>query len=163
MRRIRTLAAVAALTLLQAACHGGGTTTTGPSPTTPESGFLTGTWRGPVTIHREGLPDTTGTSVWTFVLVPLTGGTSYTATITLQHPYLPFTATGLSTSVLPAQPGGRINTQGSYPSPRGCQGVLGSAGTAQTDRIDATFDGSDCVFNPGPVGFTGSVTLSKDR
>ena len=93
MRTIGTFAAVAALSLLQAACHGG-TTTTGPSPTTPESGFLTGTWRGPVTIHREGLPDTTGTSVWTFVLVPLTGGIGYTATVTLQHPYLPVTATG---------------------------------------------------------------------
>jgi hypothetical protein len=83
--------------------------------------------------------------------------------VTLQHPYLPVTATGLTTSVLPAQPGGRFSTQGFYPSPRGCQGVLGSLGTAQTDRIEATFDGSDCVLNPGPVGFTGSVTLTKDR
>jgi hypothetical protein len=162
MRRIRIVAAVVALSLLHAACHSG-TTTTGPSPITPESGFLTGTWRGPVTIHREGLSDTTGTSVWTFVLVPQTGGTGYTATVTLQHPYLPVTATGLTTSVLPAQPGGRFSTQGFYPSPRGCQGVLGSSGTAQTDRIEATFDGSDCVLNPGPVGFTGSVTLTKDR
>jgi hypothetical protein len=138
-----------------------GTTTTGPSPTTPESGFLTGTWRGPVTIHREGLPDTTGTSVWTFVLIPQTGGTGYMATATLQHPYLPVTATDLVTSIIPAQPGGHIATQGFYPSPRGCRGVVGSIGTAQTDRIDATFDGSDCVLLSVPVGSTGSVTLTK--
>lgn len=162
MRNIRTVFVGAALGLFLAACHGG-TTTTGPSPTQPESAFLAGTWRGPVTIHREGLPDTTGTSVWTFVLVPLTGGTGYMATVTLQHPYLPVTATGLSTSILPAQPGGHIATQGFYPSPRGCRGALGSLGTAQADRIEATFDGADCALNPGPVGFTGAVTLTKDR
>jgi hypothetical protein len=162
MKIIRTIAGIATLSLLLAACHGG-TTTTGPTPTQPENGFLAGTWRGPVTIHREGLPDTAGTSVWTFALVPQTGGTTYSTTVTLQNSYLPVTASSLTTSVLPAAPGGRISTEGFYPSPRGCQGVLTSVGTAQTDRIDATFDGSDCVLNQGPVGFTGSVTLTKDR
>jgi hypothetical protein len=93
----------------------------------------------------------------------LTGGVGYSATVTLQHPYLPVTTSPLTTSVLPAQPGGQISTQGFYPSPRGCQGSLKSVGTAQTDRIDATFDGVDCVLTSGPATFTGSVTLSKDR
>src|SRR5260221_159009 len=74
--------AVAFLVLLLAAC-GDGTTTTGPSPATPESSFLSGTWSGPVTLHREGLPDTTGTSTWTFVLMPGTSGTTFTTILTV--------------------------------------------------------------------------------
>jgi len=100
---------------------------------------------------------------WTFGLIPLTGGAGYAAALTLQHPYLPVTAASLTTAVLPAQPGGRISTQAFYPSPRGCQGSLKSVGTAQSDRIDATFEGVDCVFISEPSTFTGSVTLTKDR
>jgi hypothetical protein len=163
MRLTRARGLGMALGLLLAAACGDGTTTTGPSPTTPESSFLSGTWSGPVTLHREGLPDTTGTSTWTFVLMPGTSGTTFTTTLTVAHPYLPITAT-VSTSLNPAAPGGHISTIGFYASPRGCQGDVHSAGTAQTDRIEATFAGSDCVpSSDGPVAFTGSVSLTKVR
>jgi hypothetical protein len=153
--------AIAALSLLFAAC-GGGTTTTGPTAPPAESSFLTGTWQGPLTIHREGLPDSTGMSTWTLALVPNTNGTTFTTTLTSQNAYIPVTTT-LSTAIVPAQPGGHITTAGFYPSPRGCQGSLLSAGTAQVDRIEATFEGSDCVPSVGPVAFTGSVSLTKSR
>jgi hypothetical protein len=50
-----------------------------------------------------------------------------------------------------------------HPSPRGCQGDFTSIGTAQVDRIEATFNGSDCVLSAGPVLFTGAVSLTKAR
>jgi hypothetical protein len=161
MTRVTRLVVV--LTLIwAAACGGDGTTTTGPTPAPGESSFLTGTWRGTVTIHREGLPDTTGTTTWTFALVPNTGQTTFQTTIAVEHPWLPIT-TSVTTSVIPATPGGHISTVGLYPSPRGCQGALGSAGTAYTDRIEASFEGSDCQQLPETSVFSGTVTMTKSR
>jgi len=107
-------------------------------------------------------PDTTGTSTWTFVLAPNTAGTTFYTTLAINHPYLSVTTT-LTTSILPAAPGGRTSAVGFYPSPRGVRAISAVIGTAQLDRIEATFNGSDCVLSAGPVVFTGSVSLTKAR
>jgi hypothetical protein len=96
------------------------------------------------------------------VLAPNSAGTTFYTTLAINHPYLPVTTTP-TTSILPAQPGGRTSAVSFYPSPRGCQGDFTSIGTAQVDRIEATFNGSDCVLSAGPVIFTGSVSLTKAR
>jgi hypothetical protein len=141
---------------------GDGTTTTGP--TSPENSFLAGTWRGSVMVHRDGLPDTTGTTTWTFQLVPNTGGASFTTTITVEHPWLAIPSATMTTGLYaPATPGARISTVGSYPSPRGCVGALGSTGIAYQDRIDADLSGSDCLQLPETSVFIGTVTLTKSR
>lgn len=149
-----------ASTVLLAACGGGGTTTS-PTDAPGETSFLTGTWRGPATIHREGLPDSTAATTWTFTLVPNTGRSTFTTKLTAQDAWLPISAT-LSTGVSPVTPGGHINTVGSYTSPRGCQGTIASFGTAYQDRIEASFEGVDCPQLPATAVFNGSVTLTKE-
>jgi hypothetical protein len=151
---------IVASTVLLVACSGDGTTTTGPTPTREDS-WLTGTWRGTVTIHREGLPDTTGTTTWTFSVVPLTEKSTFTTTVSIQHPWLPITATLTTALYAPLVPGTRVSTQGAYTSPRGCQGTLGSTGVAGADRIEAVLDGYDCQQLPETGAFSGSVTLMK--
>jgi hypothetical protein len=144
-------------------CGGGGSPT---APSGGETSFLTGTWRGPVTVRREGLPDIIGTAAFTFALVPNTGGTTFRTTVALQHPWFP-PSMSLDTAITPAMPGGRIAIAGTYASPRGCEGLLNSAGTATQNRIDADLIGSEgtgCfpALLPGPVTFDGSVVLTKD-
>jgi hypothetical protein len=141
---------------------GDGTTTTGP--TSPENSFLAGTWRGSVMVHRDGLPDTTGTTTWTFQLVPNTGGASFTTTITVEHPWLAIpSATVTSGLYAPTTPGARISTVGSYASPRGCVGAIGSTGMAYQGRIEADLSGSDCLQLPETSVFSGTVTLTRSR
>jgi hypothetical protein len=152
---------VSLLLPLVSACGDGGTTTGGPTAPS-ESSFLSGTWRGTVTIKRDGLADSTTPTTWTFELVPNTGLTTYRTTISMQDPWLPITTT-VSTALTPPTPGASISTQGSFASPRGCQGEVGSNGTAQTDRIDATFYGVDCLQLPETSVFSGTVSLTKAR
>lgn len=112
---------IVASTVLLVACFGDGTTTTAPT-TTGESSWLTGTWRGTVTTIHEGLPDTTGTTTWTFALVPLTNRSTFTTFVSMQHPWLPITATLTPALYAPLVPGTRISTQGAYASPTGVRG-----------------------------------------
>jgi hypothetical protein len=157
----RWLPALLTSTLLLAACGGGGTTT-GPTPT-GESSFLTGTWNGTVTIHRDGLADTTAPTTWTFTLVPNTAAMTFTTQIVLRDAWLPITAMVTTGLYAPATPGSGIHTIGAYTSPRGCQGQLLSDGTAMADRIEANFQGVDCQQLPATAVFSGSVTLTKSR
>ncbi len=140
------------------------TVSCGGSPSAPSSpqSFLAGTWRGTVTIQvnpnaSNPPPATTGTTTWTFEVVPQTNLQAFRTTVQSENTWLPIT-TIASTALVPGNtPPAHISTQGSYNSPRGCQGTFGSAGTADTTRIEADFTGVDCQL----MTFTGSVVLTK--
>jgi hypothetical protein len=140
-------------------CGDGSSTTTGPS----SSSFLTGTWRGTVTIAVNpgdpGAPaPTSGAITWTFEVVPQTNLQTFRTTISSQHSWLPVTTTA-STALTPGNtPPAQISTQGQFDSPRGCRGTFGSVGTANALRIEADFTGVDC----NQATFTGSVVLTKN-
>src|SRR5438094_8474251 len=134
------------------------------SPTGPSAGqsFLSGTWRGTVTIQPgPGQPNapapTTGSTTWTFEVVPQTNLQTFRATIRSENSWLPITMTG-TTAIVPGNtPPTQISTQGDYASPRGCRGTFGSFGMAEATRIDADFNGVDCGAT-----FTGRVILTKE-
>jgi hypothetical protein len=146
------LVAVASLAVL-AGCGDGKVPT---SPSTPAS-FLVGTWRGTVTIQPTGQPATSAATTWTYSVVPQTNQQSFNTTIRSDHPWLPITTQAVASIAPSANPPTTIGTQGEYTSPRGCRGALGSLGTAEATRIEATFHGADCGTT-----FDGSVTLTKD-
>ena len=135
-----------------------------PAPTTPSASmsFLAGTWRGTVTIHvNPGAPDaplsTSGSTTWTFEVVPQTNLQTFLATIHADDAWWSVD-TIATTAVSPTNtPPTQISTQGDDRSPRGCQGTFGSFGTADATHIDADFKGADCNL----VTFTGRVTLTK--
>ena len=140
---------------------GCGDSAPGPAaPSGPQS-FLTGTWQGTVTIHvnpgiPNALPPTSGSTTWTFEVVPHTNVQTFRTTIRSDHPWLPITTTA-STAIIPGNtPPAQMSTQGDYSSPRGCRGTFGSFGMAEATHIDADFSGTDCT-----VTFTGRVTLTK--
>lgn len=133
-----------------------------PSAPSPGESFLTGTWRGTVTIqvnpNAPGAgPPTSAATTWTFEVVPQTNLQTFQVTIRSEHPWVPITTTATAALGPGNSPPVHISTQGNYASPRGCQGTLGSAGTAQTTRIEADFTGVDCQLST----FTGSVVLTK--
>ena len=135
-----------------------------PSPTGPSSSsFLSGTWRGTVTIAVNpgdpGAPaPTSGPITWIFEVVPQTNLQTFRTTINSQHSWLPIT-TSASTGLTPGNtPPAQISTQGQFDSPRGCRGTFGSVGTANASRIEADFTGVDC----NQATFRGSVVLTKD-
>lgn len=150
----------AALALMTISACGGSSS----SPTAPSGGqsFLTGTWRGTVTIQpNAGDPNppaaTSAATTWTFEVVPQTNLQSFRATIRSEHPWLPISTIG-STALIPGNtPPAQISTQGDYASPRGCRGTFGSFGVAEATRIDADFTGVDCNAT-----FRGRVLLTKD-
>jgi hypothetical protein len=154
------LCGAVALTLMTIAACGGSSS----SPTAPPGGqsFLTGTWRGTVTIQPNAgdpnaPPGTSAATTWTFEVVPQTNLQSFRATIRSDHPWLPISTIG-STALIPGNsPPAQISTQGDYASPRGCRGTFGSFGVAEATRIDADFTGVDCVET-----FRGRVLLTKD-
>jgi hypothetical protein len=149
--RILSLAGIALMT----ACGGESESPTRPSE--PQS-FLTGTWRGEVTIERQNQTPTAGTTTWTFTTEPGTNRQTLRTSIRVDHPWLGITSTS-STAVTPSpDPPARVSTQGNYASPRGCQASLASIGDATATRIVATFEGVDCGET-----FRGSVTLTKDQ
>jgi hypothetical protein len=132
----------------------------GKAPTSPSGplSFLSGTWRGTVTIEATGQPPASAPMTWTFVVVPQSNQQSFNATIQSQHPWLPITMQGVADIAPSANPPTQIGTEGNYSSPRGCRGVFGSFGIAEATRIEASFDGADC----NDTTFRGTVTLTKD-
>ena len=147
------LAAVGALS-------GCGREATPTSPSSPTS-FLSGTWRGTVTIRESPRdpnppPPSTGEMTWTFEVVPQTNLQSFRTTIRSTHPWLTMETSG-TTALSPGNsPPTQISTHGEFDSPRGCRGTFGSVGDAQATRIEADFTGTDC-----PSTFTGRVVLTK--
>lgn len=148
------------LLLLLTACGGSSPNPTGPSAPTS---FLTGTWRGTVTIEVNPgdpnvLPPTSGAMQWTFEVVPQTNLQSFRATVRSEHGWL--TMATIATSALsPGNvPPAQISTQGEFDSPRGCRGTFGSVGVADATRIEADFTGTDCQ----QATFIGRVVLTKD-
>ena len=132
-------------------------------PTAPSSSsFLTGVWRGTVTVQVNpgdpgAQPPTTGAMTWTFEVVPDTNRQTFRATVRAQHGWLAEELLG-TTAITPGNtPPVQISTQGNYASPRGCRGTFGSFGTADATRIDADFTGVDCDH----ATFAGRVTLTK--
>jgi hypothetical protein len=134
-----------------------------PSPTGPsgETSFLTGTWRGTLTITRTGEPDVTGATTWTFEITPGTGRQNFRTTIQSDNAWLLITAT-TSSGISPSpEPPTQIATTGTYASPRGCRGDFVSIGEVQARTIDADFIGADCDLGVGRVSFQGRVRLTK--
>ena len=133
-------------------------TPTGPSG---QTSFLTGTWRGTLTIQPNPTGPQPGSPIgggvtWTFEVVPQTNLQTFRSTIRSENSWLAITMTA-STAIIPGNtPPAQISTQGDYNSPRGCRGSFGSFGVAEATRIEADFTGVDC-----PVPFTGSVVLTK--
>ena len=156
--RIRQACLVLAVTLTYLGCGDGRAPT---APSGPES-FLTGTWRGTMTIQVNpgdpgAPPPTTGATTWTFEVVPDTNLQTFRATIRSEHTWLPITTTA-TTAIVPGNtPPAQISTQGDYGSPRGCRGSFSSFGVAEATRIDADFHGTDCNL----ATFTGRVVLTK--
>ena len=159
--KARTISQVGPLSvlLLVTACGRESSSPTGPS----SSSFLSGTWRGTVTIAvNPGDPGApapmSGPITWTFEVVPQTNLQTFQTTINSQHSWLPVTTTA-STGLTPGNtPPAQISTQGQFDSPRGCRGTFGSVGTANASRIEADFTGVDC----NQATFRGSVVLTKD-
>jgi len=149
---------VAAVPLL-AALFGCDREATPTSASNPRS-FLEGVWTGTVTIERQGEPTASGTTTWTFEVMPGTNLQSFNVRIESQHAFLPITATVLSQITPGNTPPARISTQGTYTSPRGCTGSLLSVGTADARTIDADFSGVDCPSLQQPT-FAGRVRLTK--
>ena len=150
---------VAALLLIPVAGCGGTT----PSPTAPSSqSFLSGTWRGTVTIQPNPdaptpPPAVSGATTWSFEVVPQTNLQTFRATIRSENAWLPI-STISTTAIVPGNTApAQISTQGDYDSPRGCRGTFGSFGVAEATRIDADFIGVDCN-----VTFRGRVVLTKN-
>jgi hypothetical protein len=132
-------------------------------PTVPSgpTSFLTGTWRGTVTIQVNPRdpnppPATTGDMTWTFEVVPQTNLQSFRATIRSTHPWLTMDTTATTALSPSSSAPTQISTHGEFNSPRGCRGTFGSVGDAQATRIEADFTGTDC-----PSTFTGRVVLTK--
>lgn len=148
-----------AVVLLLIALTGCGREDTPTSPTTSRS-FLEGVWTGTLTIEREGEPTTSGSTTWTFEVMPGTNLQSFNVRIQSQHAFLPITTTVLSQITPLNTPPARISTQGTYPSPRGCTASLLSVGMAEARTIDADFSGVDCPSLQHPT-FTGRVQLTK--
>ena len=148
------------LLLLLTACGGSSPSPTGPSAPTS---FLTGTWRGTVTIEvnpgdPNALPPSSGAMQWTFEVVPQTNLQSFRTTVRSEHSWLTVTTTA-TTAVTPGNtPPTQISTQGGFDSPRGCRGTFGSVGMAEATRIEADFTGTDCQ----QATFIGRVVLTKN-
>ncbi len=155
IRRVGPVLLLVSLT----ACGGSSSNPTAPSPPTS---FLTGTWRGTLTILVDpgtpnAQPESSGPVQWTFEPVPGTNLQTFLASMQAQHPWFASTATG-STALTPGNtPPVQISTLGGHDSPRGCRGTFGSVGTAQATRIEADFTGTDCQSST----FTGRVVLTK--
>src|SRR5262249_10260631 len=110
---------------------------------------------------NPGTPDAlgpiSGSTTWTFEVVPLTNLQTFRATIHAENAWWPLetiaTAAVSPTNTPPTQ----LSTQGDYGSPGGRRGNFGGFGTADAVHIDADFKGADWDL----VTFTGRVTLTK--
>ena len=99
-----------------------------PAPTTPSpaQSFLTGTWRGTMTIQPDPTGPQPGARQRRCDLDVRGGAADEPADLPRDHPlgerWLPITLTS-STSIIPGNtPPAQISTQGDYDSPRGCRG-----------------------------------------
>jgi hypothetical protein len=129
------IGALVVLTVVGSACGGGGGPVGSPSP----ASSIAGTWRGTITFTKPA-PQTVATT-WTFTPTALTSGMGFEA----QASWLSVSTRALTASVV----GSQFSAGGVYPSPLGCDGTVGSYGTADARTIDATFSGSsscDSVF-----------------
>ena len=79
-----------ALAVVLAALAGCGRAPTSPSP---QVSFLVGTWTGTLSIERENEPVASGSTTWTFAVVPDTNQQTFRVTIQSQHPWLPIITT----------------------------------------------------------------------
>ena len=154
-RRVLPIPLLVALT----AC--GGSSSSPTAPTAPTA-FLTGTWRGTLTIQvnpgdPDAQPEVSGPAQWTFEPVAGTNLQSFRTTVQAQHPWFAATASGSTTLTPGNTPPASISTLAAFDSPRGCRGTFGSVGTAQATRIEADFTGTDCQA----ATFTGRVVLTK--
>src|ERR1700736_2826689 len=109
-QRVHRLSAVSLL-LLAASCG-----RSPSSPSAPES-FLTGTWRGTVTIQVNpnapgAAPPTSAATTWTFEVVPQTNLQTFQVTIRSEHPWLPITTTATAALGPGNSPPVHISTQG---------------------------------------------------
>ena len=141
------------------ACGGGSASPTAPSAPTS---FLTGTWRGTLTVQvnpgdPDAQPEVSGPVQWTFEPVAGTNLQSFRTTVQAQHPWFAAAASGSTTLTPGNAPPANISTLGGFDSPRGCRGTFGSVGTAQATRIEADVTGTDCQT----ATFTGRVVLTK--
>ena len=158
MSAVRWVVPVPLLVALTA-CGGSGSSPTAPSAPTS---FLTGTWRGTLTVQvnpgdPDAQPETLGPEQWTFAPVAGTNLQSFRTTVQAQHPWFAAAASGSTTLTPGNAPPASISTLGGFDSPRGCRGTFGSVGTAQATRIEADFTGTDCQA----ATFTGRVVLTK--
>lgn len=152
-RRIRRWAPIAGLAVLVGCGRA-------PSSPSPPVSFLAGTWTGTLVIERENEPVVSGSTTWTFTVVPDTNQQTFQVALQSQHPWLPI-ATTVTSALTPSNvPPTNISTQGTYTSPRGCTGNLLSAGVATATRIDASFAGVDCPSLASST-FDGHVVLTK--
>lgn len=157
MSRLPVSAAMLIAAGMLSAC-GREATPIGPSG---QNSFLTGTWRGTVTLQvnprgPEPPAPTTGDMTMTFEVVPQTNMQSLRATVRSTHPWLMMDTTA-TTAISPGNsPPTQISTHGEFNTPRGCRGTFGSVGDAQATRIEADFTGSDCAST-----FIGRVVLTK--
>lgn len=147
------------LLLLLSGCGG----SSGPTAPSPPTSFLTGTWRGTVTIEvnpgdPNAQPPRSGPTQWTFEAVPQTNLQSFRTTVRSEHSWLTMNTTSATTALTPGNtPPVQISTQGEFNSPRGCRGTFGSVGMAEATRIEADFTGTDCQ----QATFIGRVVLTK--
>jgi hypothetical protein len=149
------------LPLLIALTACGGSSSSPTAPSAPTS-FLTGTWRGTLTVQvnpgdPDAQPEVSGPVQWTFEPVAGTNLQSFRTTVLAQHPWFASSASGSTTLTPGNTPPASISALGGFDSPRGCRGTFGSVGTAQATRIEADFTGTDCQA----ATFTGRVVLTK--
>jgi hypothetical protein len=127
--------ALVGLVVAISACGGGGALPGMPS----HSNGIAGTWRGTITFTKPA-PQTVATT-WTFTPLAQTSGMGYE----VQASWMGVTTRAMTATVLGAQ----FSTGGVYPSPLGCDGVVGGDGTADPGRIDTSFSATsscDSVF-----------------
>jgi hypothetical protein len=123
------------LVVVVSACGGGGALPGMPS----SSSGLAGTWRGTITFTKPALQAVATT--WTFTPIAQTSGTTYEVTAN----WLAVSTRAMTATVI----GSQFSTGGVYPSPLGCDGLVGGNGTADPGKIDTSFSGSsscDSVF-----------------
>jgi hypothetical protein len=144
-------------TALVVSCGDGGS-----SPTSPgETSFLSGAWNGTLAVTPTGQADVSGSTTWTFDVVPQSNRQSLNLRIQSSNSWIPGTMTTLITLAPSPDPPGRIGGTGNYSSPRGCTGDFVVLADVTASSIDGTFSGVDCVQGLGRTGFDGVVHLRR--
>ena len=126
-------------------------------PSGPSAAFIEGRWPGILTVTPEGGQPVTGPTTWTFEVMPQTSGFVFHVTIESSNPWLPLQIVTTTSLTPPGTPPSAVTSQSVYRSPRGCEGIFFSEGTATMRSITATLHGVDC----GHVPFSGRVELAR--